>query len=91
MSKLRARERDNLRNIKWESSAGAARGTYVGYSEDHKCELKESTQVGRIAYREFTYEKRGSSIAEAERSTPYPIEVYEATEIFHCENGKWTY
>jgi hypothetical protein len=91
MQKLHARERDNVSHIKWESTAEGARGTYVGYSQEHKCELKENTKVGRVDYQEFTYEKRGSSVAEAQTSTPHPVEVYDATEIFHFENGKWSY
>ncbi len=91
MQKLHARERDNVSHIKWESTADGTHGTYVGYSQDHKCELKETTKVGRVDYQEFTYEKRGSNVAEAETSPPHPVEVYDATEIFHFENGKWSY
>jgi hypothetical protein len=91
MHKLHAREVDNVTHIKWESNADGTRGTYVGYSQDHKCEVKEDAKIGRVDYREFTYEKRGSTIAEAEKSAPRPVEVYDATEIFHCEKGKWDY
>jgi len=94
MQKLDARERANVSHIKWEQRADGVLGTYVGYSQEHTCELKEGshkTPVGTITYREVRYEKRGNTIPEAEKSTPNPVEVTEVTEIFRYEKGKWIY
>ncbi len=91
MEKLHARERDSTGHMKWETDGTGTRGTYVGYSQEHTCQLHESAQVGLVTYREIKYEKRGPTVAEAERSTPQPVEIYDATEIFHFKNGKWDY
>lgn len=91
MDKLHARERDSTGHMKWETDGNGTHGTYVGYSQEHTCQLHESAQVGLVTYREIKYEKRGPTVAEAERSTPQPIEIYDATEIFHFKNGKWDY
>jgi hypothetical protein len=94
MEKLDARERANVSHIKWEQRADGVLGTYVGYSREHTCELKEgthSTPVGTITYRELRYEKRGNTQAEAEHSVANPIETTEVTEIFRYDKGKWIY
>lgn len=93
MHKLEVRERDNVAHIKWDSTSGGVQGIYVGYSHEHTCKLTDDSQVpvAKIGYREVTYAKRGSSIAEAQTSTPQPIEVNEVTEIFSYNKGKWDF
>jgi len=93
MRKLAARERDNVTKIKWEPTTGGLQGTYVGYSTEHQCTLAEGSDipVGKIAYHEVTYRRRGTTIPEAERNPPETIEVYEVTELFEYTKGKWDY
>jgi len=93
MRTLAARERDNVSKIKWEPTAGGLQGTYVGYSTEHQCTLAEGSAipVGKIAYHEVTYRRRGSTISEAERTPPETIEVYEVTELFEYTKGRWDY
>ena len=92
MQKLAARERDNITHIKWEHTAGGVEGTYVAYEQEHTCMMADSKEpVGKIHYRELTYKKQGTTIAEAERSTPQVLEVYETTELFRFVGGKWDY
>jgi hypothetical protein len=94
MHKLEAREQYNVTHIKWESNPDGVQGAYVGYTHEHTCTLKDGSghvPVGEIVYREIRYEKRGSTITEAEHSEPRQGEITEVTEIFRCANGKWVY
>lgn len=94
MHKLQLRERDNLSHIKWDSGADGVQGTFTGYSEEHTCKMVEGTEkdpVAKILYRELRYKKHGATIAEAEQSTPEPVEIFEVQEIFHFLKGKWDY
>ena len=93
MQKLAVRERDNIANIKWNTKPDGVQGEYVGYTQDHTCVVKneDADPVGKIAYEEVRYEKRGATVAEAEKSPPHPVETTAVTELFHFENGKWIY
>ncbi|MCX8071419.1 MAG: hypothetical protein N3C12_03050 [Candidatus Binatia bacterium] len=94
MQKLAERERRNRSQIAWQEEQGEVRGTYVGYSNQHQCVYKESsdaTPVGKITYLEVRYEKRGATREEAERNPPRAIETTEVTEIFRYAKGKWVY
>ena len=94
MGKLAARERDNVTNIQWETRADGVIGGYTAYSTEHTCVMKDGTgdvPVGKITYREYRYEKRGTSIPEAKASPPHPVETTEVTEIFRYSEGKWIY
>jgi hypothetical protein len=94
MQKLAAREHDNVNHIQWQSSGSEVQGDYVGYTQEHTCQTKNGTgsvPVGKINYREVRYEKRGSSVAEAETSPARAVEVTEVTEIFRYAKGKWVY
>jgi len=94
MGKLAARERDNVNNIQWETRADGVIGAYTAYSTEHTCVTKDGTgdvPVGKITYREYRYEKRGSSIPEAKASAANPVETTEVTEIFRYNAGKWIY
>lgn len=94
MHKLEVREHDNVSHIRWQTMKDYVLGDYVGYTRDHKCITKTGTAsvpVGEITYREIRYEKRGTTIAEAQKSTPRPVETTEVTEIFRYQNGKWIY
>jgi hypothetical protein len=96
MHKLQVREHDNLEHIKWDTGPDGVQGTYTGYSQDHTCKITEGTEtdpVAKILYREVRYKKHGSTVAEAEQSTPEPIEIFDVQEIFHYlkAKGKWDY
>lgn len=93
MQKLAAREHDNLSKIKWNSNSGGVEGEYVGYTQDHTCTVKgdDSAPVGKIAYQEVRYAKRGATIADAEKSPPQAMETTAVTELFRYEKGKWIY
>jgi hypothetical protein len=94
MHKLEVREQNNVTHIKWESNADGVQGAYVGYTHEHTCTLKDGSghvPVGEIIYREIRYEKRGSTIADAQQSEARPSEITEVTEIFRYSNGKWVY
>ena len=94
MGKLAARERDNVSHIKWDKLPEGVKGEYVGYfTKDHTCTTKElsGVPVGKIIYREIRYEKRGDTVADAEKSAPRAIDATEVTEIFRYANGKWIY
>jgi hypothetical protein len=93
MQKLAVREHDNIANIKWHTGPDGVQGEYVGYTQDHTCVVKNEDKdpVGKIAYQEVRYEKRGATIAEAEKNLPHPLETTAVTELFRYEGGKWIY
>ena len=96
MQKLATRERDNRAAIRWQTGPDGVHGDYVGYSQDHECELKngkdsKAVPIGKITYRELVYRQKGASVAEAKENTPRAIEATEVTEIFRYSKGKWVY
>lgn len=93
MEKLEARERDNIKNIKWNTTSEGVQGEYVGYTREHTCIVKDEYKepVGEVIYQEVRYERRGATIAEAGKNPPRPLETIAVTEIFRYENGKWIY
>jgi hypothetical protein len=93
MQKLAAREHDNIANIKWNTRPDSVQGEYVGYTQDHTCTVKneDTAPVGKIAYQEVRYEKRGATVAEAKNSPPHPVESTAVTELFRFEKDKWVY
>lgn len=95
MGFLETRERDNKKAIKWEKKAARVAGHYVGYSKEYDCTMKErssnGTPVATIQYKEFVYEKEGTSQAEAEQDEAAPVEATEVTEIFRYSKGQWVY
>ena len=93
MQKLAVREHDNIANIKWDTEPDGVHGEYVGYTQDHTCTVKDEYRqpVGKIAYQEVRYEKRGGTVGEAEKSPPHPVETTAVTELFRFEKGKWIY
>lgn len=94
MEKLAAREKRNVTLIKWEGQADNVFGTYVGYSHQHTCTIKDDNgqvPVGKITYLEVRYEKRGNTREEAESNPAKPLETTEVTEIFRFSQGKWIY
>jgi hypothetical protein len=96
MGKLATRERDNKAQIKWQTAASGTQGEYIGYSQEHTCQIKELTEptgvpIGTITYRELRYQQSGTSQMEAVQSEPRVIEIVEVIEIFRFTNGKWVY
>lgn len=95
-SKLAARERDNRAAIRWQSGPAGVKGEFVGYSAEPRCELKDSPDpkavpIGRIIYREITYQQNGPSASAAASSQPNIVEQTEVTEIFRYSKGHWVY
>ena len=70
-------------------------GSYVGYSKEYDCVMKErssnGTPVATIQYREYVYEKAGASQTEAEKDQADIIDATEVTEIFRYTKGEWVY
>jgi hypothetical protein len=66
-------------------------GEYIGYTPEHVCTLKNVTNapIGKVIYVEIVYQKGGSTIPEAEKSTARVIGTTEVTEIFGYIRGKW--
>ena len=93
MKKLAAREHDNIAHIKWDTRPDGVEGAYVAYNQEHTCVAKngDSEPVGRIAYQEVLYAKRGKTIAEAQQSPAQPVETTAVTELFRYDKGKWIY
>lgn len=94
MQKLEAREKRNVSLIKWEAQTSTVFGSYVGYSHQHSCVLKDNNgavPVGKIIYLEVRYEKRGATQEEAERNPATALETTEVTEIFRFAKGAWIY
>lgn len=96
MGFLAVRERDNRAKIKWESASVGVRGTFIGYSPDYECKLKQATSakatpVATIKYLEFLYQQEGPTNAEAAITAPRVVEATEVLEIFRYAGGKWVY
>jgi len=95
MGFLATRERDNTRDIKWQTKPTGTAGQYVGYSKEYDCVMKErssnGTPVATIVYKEFVYEKVGASRPEAEQATAKIIDATEVTEIFRYAKDAWVY
>ncbi len=92
MEKLRDREVNNLAHIQWQEGAEGVEGTYVGYSVDYTCTVSpDGPPVGKVGYHEIRYQKRGRTIAEAEQSSPLPVETCYTRELFGFIEGKWQY
>ncbi len=92
MEKLRDREVNNLAHIQWQEGTEGVQGTYVGYSADYTCTVSaDGPPVGKVGYHEIRYQKRGGTIAEAEQSSPLPVETCYTRELFGYIEGKWQY
>ncbi len=94
LEKLVAREEQNLKQMEWVTSDLGVRGVFIGYSRRGQCEAKTGTDavpVGKLTYKQVTYEKKGPTVAAAEISAARPLDVAEVTEIFHYADGKWIY
>lgn len=95
MGFLETRERDNVKGIKWSKQPSKVSGTYVGYSKEYDCVMKErssnGTPIATILYKEYLYEKAGGSQGEAEQAPPSIVEATEVTEIFRYTKGQWVY
>jgi len=84
MGKLAARERDNVSHIKWDKFPDGSRASTSAISPKTPAAPPRSSAgvpVGKIVYREIRYEKRGDTVAEAEKSPPRAVEATEVTEF----------
>jgi hypothetical protein len=94
MGFLEKRESDNRRGVKWQQKAPGVSGTFVGYSTDYDCIMKErssnGTPVATIVYREYLYTAEGPTQSEA-LLKPTVVEATEVTEIFRYTKGEWVY
>lgn len=96
MGFLAQRERDNRAKIDWQAAASGVKGTFVGYSPDYECKLKEkasekATPVATIKYLEFIYQQEGPNKEEAALTAPRIVDATEVLEIFRYAGGKWVY
>jgi len=94
LEKLVLREEQNVAQIEWVTSDIGVRGVFIGYSRRGQCEAKSGTDavpVGKLTYRQVTYEKKGPNVSAAELSAARPLDVAEVTEIFHYADGRWIY
>ncbi|MFI5398519.1 MAG: hypothetical protein ACHQ9S_23560 [Candidatus Binatia bacterium] len=93
MQKLAVREHDNIVHIHWDTKPDGVEGEYVGYTPDHTCVVKDGSiaPVGKIAYQEVRYAKRGKTVEEAQESPARPLETTAVTEIFRHDGVKWIY
>jgi len=95
MGFIAKREVDNRTGVKWQTTPAGASGTFVGYSKDYDCNMKErssnGTPVATIVYREYLYSAAGPSQAEALAAPPTIVEATEVTEIFRYTKGEWVY
>jgi hypothetical protein len=96
MGFLAVRERENRTKMKWETAPVGVRGTFIGYSPDYECKLKQptgpkATPVATIKYLEFLYQQEGPTNSEAAITTPRVVEATEVLEIFRYAGGKWVY
>lgn len=96
MQKLAVRERDNRAAMRLLPGPAGVQGQYVGYAYDSRCEVKpridpKAVPIGKIIYREVTYQQQGSSTAAAEANSPRVVDQTEITEIFRYAKGEWVY
>jgi hypothetical protein len=95
MGFLEQRESDNRRKVKWQPGGAGVAGTFVGYSKDYDCIMKEKstngTPIATIVYREYLYSAAGPSKDEALAAQPTVVEATEVTEIFRYTKGEWVY
>ncbi len=95
MGFIAKREVDNRKGVKWQTTPAGASGTFVGYSKDYDCTMKErssnGTPVATIVYREYLYSAAGPSPTEALAAPPTIVEATEVTEIFRYNKGEWVY
>lgn len=93
-NKLAEREARNLTLIEWDKGQNWVQGTYTGFAPDHTClvdDTNPSMAIGKMTYREVKWEKRGTTIEDAQERPSHPIETTEVTEIFRYEKGQWVY
>jgi hypothetical protein len=95
MEKLAARERRNQGLIEWQTGSSWVQGSYVGYTQEHKCSIEgagSKSPVGRLSYLEIKYERRGASVPDAMVADPHALETTEVTEFFrYSDKGEWVY
>lgn len=95
MEKLAARERRNQGLIDWQTGSNWVQGSYVGYTQEHKCSIEgagSESPVGRLSYLEIKYERRGASVPDAMVADPHALETTEVTEFFrYSDKGEWVY
>jgi hypothetical protein len=92
MRQLEAAQQDNLAAMQWQQDAIGMRGEYVGYSPEYDCTLSppaSAVPVGRMKYREISFEKRGDSVSDAMQASPEPQHIEEVTQVFVYRDGSW--
>lgn len=92
MRQLRADQQDSLASVRWQQDAIGIHGRYVGYAPDYECTLStpvRAVPAGRMHYRQIRFEKRGSSVAEAMRADPVPLEIEDVTQVLVYREGHW--
>ncbi len=95
MSKLAAREQQNLQKIQYAASGGEMVGAYTGYEKvPIRCQTRAkpgAPGVGTLVYNEVRYKKAGTTVEGAKTSSPQVVEKVEIMEIFRFDGAKWRY
>lgn len=94
--KLRQRQKDNLAQVKWQTSAdGSLFAEYVGYDLDHlgpqTVSHPDTTPIGKMVYVEQRLRSSGRSKDEALAAPPAVVEQTEVTELFRYDGRAWVY
>jgi hypothetical protein len=94
MKKLQARVPLNVQRIEWRTEGDAVVGQHVDYGKESTCVVREEPgkdPIGKISYRETTYERRGATPEAALAAPGTAVEVFDVTEIFRFAKGRWQY
>lgn len=95
-AKLRQRQKDNLAQAKWQTSAdGSVFAEYLGYDTDHlgpqTVTHADTNPIGKMVYVEQRFRRSGRSKEEALAAPPAIVEQVEVTEIFRHDGRGWVY
>jgi len=95
MSKLAAREEQNLATVQYTPENGHVVGKYTGYDKSPtKCQSRAKAGapgVGTLVYNELHFQKSGDSVDAAKKSSPQVVEKVEVMEIFRFDGSAWKY
>jgi hypothetical protein len=95
MSKLAAREEQNLAKVQYAPENGHVVGKYTGYDKSpSKCQSRAkpgAPGVGTLVYNELHFQKSGDSVESAKHSSPQVVEKVEVMEIFRFDGSAWKY
>ena len=96
LSKLQARERQNLQKAEPRRRESEVILEYVGYARSFLlCDARPAGQngnwLGRLAYQELLYRRSGNSRQAALANKPQVVQRVKVTEIFRYDGSRWRY